>query len=212
MSGAQIQLAPIERTPIQSKTLESTLNADELACAEIVLARSISWLELAVIGLNLCPFAKAVHVKRKICWTISKASDVDALLADLRIAMLTLNEVPIEQLETTLLIHPYILADFADYNEFLALADALIVELDLDGVLQIASFHPDYCFADANPQDLSNVTNRSPYPMLHLLREESISSAVAIYPDANEIVERNQATLARLGSAKWETLAKRFTQ
>ncbi len=190
-------IAPIERNELES---------------ELILARSVAWLELAVIGLNLCPFAKAVHVKRKIGWTISKASDVEALLTDLRNALLALSEAPIEQLETTLLIHPYVLADFADYNDFLARADALIGELDLDGVLQIASFHPDYCFADANPQDLSNVTNRSPYPMLHLLREDSISSAVAIYPDANEIVERNQTTLARLGQAEWQTLAKRFTQ
>ncbi len=204
--------AKIDCAGIQLKTLQPRLGAGELVCEEIILARSTSWLELAVIGLNLCPFAKAVHVKRKIVWTISKASDVEALLADLRNALIALNEAPIEQLETTLLIHPYVLADFADYNDFLARADALISELDLDGVLQIASFHPDYCFADAQPQDLSNVTNRSPYPMLHLLREYSISSAVAIYPDANGIVERNQATLARLGPAKWQTLAKRFTQ
>ncbi len=179
--------------------------------SELIIPRSIAWLELAVIGLNLCPFAKAVHVKRKICWTLSAASDVDALLLDLRAALLDLNTTAIDQLETTLLIHPHVLADFADYNDFLALADALIVELELDGVLQIASFHPNYCFADAHPNDLSNATNRSPYPMLHLLREDSISTAVAIYPDANEIVERNQATLSRLGQAKWETLAKRFT-
>ena len=189
------------------------VSAIEPKAAELerVLARAIVWLEHAVIGLNLCPFAKAVHVKRKICWTISTASDVDALLADLRIALLALNAAPIEELETTLLIHPYILTDFADYNEFLALADALIVELALDGVLQIASFHPNYCFADAHPEDLSNATNRSPYPMLHLLREESVSNAVAIYPDADAIVAHNQATLARLGQAQWATLAKRFT-
>lgn len=189
-------------------------NAPESAQAEyeIILARSVAWLELAVIGLNLCPFAKAVHVKHKISWTISAASDTDALLSDLRTALLALVAAPIEQIETALLIHPFVLTDFIDYNAFLALADALIVELGLEGELQIASFHPDYCFADAHPSDLSNATNRSPYPMLHLLREDSISSAVAIYPDANAIVERNQATLARLGQAEWQTLAKRFTQ
>lgn len=180
--------------------------------SELILARSVAWLELAVIGLNFCPFAKAVHVKHKIRWTISAAKDTDALLHDLRAALLALVAVPIEQIETTLLIHPYVLADFIDYNAFLALADALVVELELDGVLQIASFHPDYCFADAQPLDLSNATNRSPYPMLHLLREDSISSAVAIYPDASSIVERNQATLLRLGQVEWETLAKRIAQ
>ena len=179
---------------------------------EVILARSIAWLEHAVIGLNFCPFAKAVHVKKKICWTVSVATDADTLLADLRGALLALARMPMEALETTLLIHPYILCDFADYNDFLALADALIVELALEGVLQIASFHPDYCFADARPQDLSNVTNRSPYPMLHLLREDSISNAVQIYADSDTIVARNQATLARLGWQEWQTLAERFAK
>ena len=177
---------------------------------ELILERSIAWLEQAVIGLNFCPFAKAVHVKKKIFWQLSNAGDIDTLLSDLRGALLALAAAPVEQIETTLLIHPYILVNFADYNEFLALADALIVELDLDGVLQIASFHPQYCFADAHPNDLSNATNKSPYPMLHLLREDSISDAVQIYPDAHTIVARNQATLARLGSEQWQTLAKRF--
>lgn len=177
---------------------------------KVILARSIAWLEHAVIGLNFCPFAKAVHVKKKICWRLSIASEIDALLSDLRDALLTLSAAPAELVETTLLIHPFMLTDFAEYNEFLALADALIAELDLEGVLQIASFHPDYCFADARSDDLSNATNRSPYPMLHLLREDSISDAVQIYPDAHAIVARNQATLARMGREQWQTLAKRF--
>ena len=179
---------------------------------ELVLAHSIAWLEYAVIGLNFCPFAKAVHVKKKIGWIVSVAADADTLLEDLRVALLELSGAPMETLETTLLIHPYVLSDFADYNDFLALADALIVELALEGVLQIASFHPNYCFADARPEDLSNVTNRSPYPMLHLLREDSISNAVQIYADADSIVARNQATLARLGWQEWQTLAQRFTK
>ena len=186
--------------------------ADTPDAHKVILARSIGWLEQVVIGLNFCPFAKAVHVKRKICWTISAALDIEALLADLCTALLELNAAPIEKLETTLLIHPYVLADFAGYNEFLAQADALIVELELEGVLQIASFHPNYCFADAHPKDLSNATNQSPYPMLHLLREDSISAAVQIYPDSDAIVTRNQSTLARLGREEWQTLAKRFAQ
>ena len=179
---------------------------------ELVMARSIAWLEHAVIGLNFCPFAKAVHVKKKICWVITLATNADALHSDLRAALLQLKRAPMTTIETTILIHPYVLRDFADYNNFLALADALIVELGLEGDLQIASFHPDYCFADARPQDLSNATNRSPYPMLHLLRENSISDAIQIYPDANSIVVRNQATLARLGQREWETLAKNFAK
>ncbi len=175
------------------------------------IAQTLAWLEHAVIGLNLCPFAKAVHIKNKIRWILSAAQDVDSLHSELRAALIELNSMPMDRVETTLLIHPNVLGDFIDYNDFLALADDLLIELELDGVLQIASFHPDYCFADARACDLSNMTNRSPYPMLHILREDSVSAAVQIYPDSNLIVARNQRTLAALGPAKWATLAKRFS-
>jgi uncharacterized protein len=177
-----------------------------------VITQTTAWLEHAVIGLNFCPFAKAVHVKGKIRWIVSAAKGVDCLLNALRAALIELTSTPITDVETTLLIHPWVLTDFVQYNNFLALADDLLTELALDGVLQIASFHPNYCFADAQPDDLSNATNQSPYPLLHILREESVSAAVQIYPDSNSIVARNQHTLATLGAAKWATLAKRFTK
>ncbi len=161
------------------------------------------WVERAVIGLNLCPFAKAEYVHGRICYTLSHALETAALLQDLRSAMLALQASDPTQCETTLLIHPHVLQDFLDYNDFLDEADALLVELGLDGVLQIASFHPQYQFADATQDDITNYSNRSPYPTLHLLREASVERAVAAFPDAEDIFERNMQTLRSLGHAGW---------
>lgn len=157
------------------------------------------WLQRAVIGLNLCPFAKAVQVKDQIRYVLSEATTPDTLLAELAAELLWLHEADPEVVDTTLLIHPRVLTDFYDYNDFLDQADAAIDALGLEGELQVASFHPDYQFADSDFDDVANCTNRSPYPMLHLLREESIDRAVEAFPDPDEIVERNIATLERLG-------------
>jgi uncharacterized protein len=172
------------------------------------IARTTGWLERAVIGLNLCPFAKAVHVKGQIRYVLSAAATPEALLQDLRRELSSLVETPAEQVDTTLLIHPHVLGDFADYNEFLADADQLLEDLELDGVVQVASFHPDYCFADGPSDDPANFSNRSPYPMLHLLREESVSRAVETFPDPAKIYERNIETLRALPRAE---LAKLLT-
>ncbi len=163
-----------------------------------------AWLEKAVIGLNLCPFAKAVHVKQQIRWVHSEAQDTEALLADLVAELQTLAAADPESIDTTVLVHPQVLTDFADYNDFLDLADAALVELELDGVLQIASLHPDYQFADTDIDDIGNFSNRSPYPTLHLLREDSVDRAVAAVPDAEHIYERNIATLEALGHDGWK--------
>jgi hypothetical protein len=165
-----------------------------------------AWLRKAVIGLNLCPFAKAVHVKQQIRWVQSQARDTEALLDDLVAELQTLAAADPELIDTTLLVHPLVLGDFADYNDFLDLADAALVELDLDGVLQIASLHPRYQFADTQIDDIGNYSNRSPYPTLHLLREDSIDRAVAAVPDAEHIYERNIETLEALGHAGWQRL------
>jgi hypothetical protein len=165
-----------------------------------------AWLQKAVIGLNLCPFAKAVHVKQQIRWVQSQARDTEALLDDLVAELQTLAAADPELVDTTLLVHPLVLGDFADYNDFLDLADAALVELDLDGVLQIASLHPRYQFADTQIDDIGNYSNRSPYPTLHLLREDSIDRAVAAVPDAEHIYERNIETLEALGHAGWQRL------
>ena len=164
------------------------------------------WLERAVIGLNLCPFAKAVVAKQQLRIVLSDASTPDALLAQLGEELLLLRDTPADQIDTTLLVHPDVLGDFLDYNDFVEQADALVEALELDGVLQVASFHPDYQFAGSEPDAVENFTNRSPYPTLHLLREDSVSRAVDAYPDPDAIIERNVATLRALGVDGWRKL------
>ena len=170
------------------------------------IALTRRWLERAVIGLNLCPFAKAVVAKEQVRFVLSDASTPEALLAELGEELLRLRDTPAEQIDTTLLVHPQVLGDFLDYNDFLDDADALVEELALDGVLQVASFHPDYQFAGSEPDAVENFTNRSPYPTLHLLREDSVSRAVDAYPDPDAIIERNVATLRALGVDGWRKL------
>ncbi len=157
------------------------------------------WLECAVIGLNLCPFAKAVYVKQQVRFALSDAELPEDLLEELAEELLRLRDTPSDEIDTTLLVHPRVLTDFLDYNDFLDRVDALIEALDLDGELQVASFHPHYQFADSEADDPGNCTNRAPYPTLHLLREASLDKAVAAYPDADVIVERNLETMAKLG-------------
>jgi hypothetical protein len=164
------------------------------------------WLERAVIGLNLCPFAKAVHAKGQVRWVLSDAQAPEALLETLGTELLLLRDASPEEIDTTLIVHPRVLGDFLDYNDFLEDADALVAELELEGVLQVASFHPGYQFAGTGPDDVENFTNRSPYPTLHLLREDSVSRAVEAFPDPDAIVDRNIETLRRLGRDGWNAL------
>ena len=170
------------------------------------IAATRRWLERAVIGLNLCPFAKAVHAKGQVRYVLSDAGTPQALLAQLGEELLLLRDTPAEEVDTTLLVHPGVLADFLDYNDFLDDADALVEALGLDGVLQVASFHPDYQFAGTRPDDIGNSSNRAPYPTLHLLREDSVERAVAAFPDPDAIVERNIETLRQLGADGWRKL------
>ena len=164
------------------------------------------WLERAVIGLNLCPFAKTVVAREQVRFVLSDATTPEALLAELGEELLRLRDTPAEQIDTTLLIHPQVLGDFLDYNDFLDDADALVEALALDGVLQVASFHPDYQFAGSAPDDVENFTNRAPYPILHLLREDSVARAVSAFPDPDAIVERNIETLRTIGADGWKKL------
>lgn len=177
----------------------------KLADAEIIAAMQ-QWLERAVIGLNLCPFAKAVHVKRQIRYVVSHATDADALLIELEAELARLRDTPAAAIDTTLLILPDMFADFIDFHFFQAEADALLARMDLEGVFQIASFHPQFEFSGSDPDDIANYTNRAPYPTLHLLREASIDRAAAAFPDAADIYERNIATLEQLGHAGWQAL------
>ena len=174
--------------------------------AETVLARTRRWLERAVIGLNLCPFAKAVHAKGQIRWVVSTATTPAQLLEELRSELVHLAQADPADVDTTLLIHPQVLDDFLDFNEFLGEVDAAVADLDLEGVLQVASFHPHFQFADADAGDITNATNRAPYPTLHLLREDSIDRAVAAFPHPESIYEANMATLRRLGPQGWSRL------
>ena len=171
-----------------------------------IIAATERWLERAVIGLNLCPFAKAVQVKKQVRYVVSDASTPEALLETLMDELQTLADADPEQIDTTLLIHPRVLTDFADYNEFLDVADAALEDMQLDGELQVASFHPQYQFADTDINDIGNYTNRAPYPILHLLREDSIERAVAAFPEAAEIFEKNIATMEGLGHEGWDAL------
>ena len=164
------------------------------------------WLEQAVIGLNLCPFAKAVHTRGQIRWVESSATDVKGLMSDLVHELQLLAAADPEAVDTTLLVHPQVLGDFLDYNDFLDLADAALEELGLIGALQIASFHPQYQFEGTEPDDVENLSNRSPHPTLHLLREDSVERAVAAFPDAESIYEKNIETLRALGAEGWERL------
>ena len=164
------------------------------------------WLERAVIGLNLCPFAKAVHARGQIRWVLSDATDTAALLEQLVLELQHLAAADPLVVDTTLIVHPGVLQDFLDFNDFLGLAEDTLADLDLEGVLQIASFHPDYQFAGAAPDDIANFSNRSPHPTLHLLREDSIARAVQAVPDAADIYERNIDTLDKLGLEGWRAL------
>jgi hypothetical protein len=176
---------------------------------DIVVAATRHWLTEAVIGLNLCPFAKAVHVKGQIRYAASDAVDMPAVLTDLEAELQTLIATDPQAIDTTLLILPRALGDFADFNDCLFFADRLIKQLRLEGIVQIASFHPAYQFEGSEPDDIENYTNRAPYPILHLLREDSIERAVQAVPDAEDIYERNQATLRRIGLAGWNAVMKR---
>jgi uncharacterized protein len=171
-----------------------------------IIAETRDWIEKAVIGLNLCPFAKVVYVNDRIRYCVSEAESQDALLADLSRELRALQAADPQTCETVLLIHPGVLSNFLDYNDFLDAADATVEALGLVGALQIASFHPHYQFAGSGPDDVENCTNRSPYPMLHLLRESSVERAAQANPDLNAIPARNAETLRRLGPEGWRRL------
>ena len=173
---------------------------------DAVLQQTRHWLEKAVIGLNLCPFAKAVYVKNQVRLVVSQARHADDLLEELDRELELLVATPDEQLDTTLLIHPTLFDDFLDFNDFLEVAEGVLDEHGLEGVIQLASFHPQFQFDGSEPDDIGNYSNRAPFAILHLLREESVERAVAAYPEAEAIFEKNVATLERLGHSGWKAL------
>ncbi len=172
----------------------------------IVIEDTQKWLLDAVVGLNLCPFAKSVVVKDMVRYRVCPSSQPADVLAMLRDELQHLAAADPDQLDTTLLIAPNALTDFLDFNDFLAECDAVLIDLELDGVLQVADFHPKYQFGGTDVDDVENFTNRTPYPTLHLLREASIDKAVEAYPDASLIFERNIEVLNKLGHEGWAKL------
>lgn len=164
------------------------------------------WLEKAVIGLNLCPFAKAPHVKNLVRISVSQAHHLDGFLEDLDRELQLLGDTPADELETTLLVHPTLFPDFDTFNQMLDIADAAVVDNGLEGIVQIAPFHPDFQFEGTDSDDIGNYTNRSPYPTLHLIREDSIAKAAQAFPDASAIFERNIALLEEMGHEGWDKL------
>ena len=164
------------------------------------------WLEKAVIGLNLCPFAKAVYVKNQVRLVVSQARHADDLLEELDRELDLLVNTPADEIDTTLLIHPTLFDDFLDFNDFLNVADALLEELGLEGDYQVADFHPQYQFGGTDVDDMGNFSNRAPYPTLHLLREDSIDRAVEAFPEAEAIFEQNIARLEQIGPSGWQAL------
>jgi len=166
------------------------------------------WLEEAVIGLNLCPFAKGVHVKGQVRYVVSDAHDEEALLADLEHELHALLAAAPEEVDTTLLIHPGVLGGFDEFVRFLDLVEVVLNMQRLQGVLQVASFHPQFQFEGTEPDDVTNATNRSPYPTLHLIREDSIDRAVEAFPEAEAIYEVNIATMEKLGAEAWAELQR----
>jgi hypothetical protein len=173
---------------------------------EEVLAQTRHWLEKAVIGLNLCPFAKAVYVKNQVRLVVSRARHADDLLEELDRELDLLVATPADEIDTTLLIHATLFEDFLDFNDFLEVADGVVEEHALEGVIQLASFHPHFQFDGTEPDDISNYTNRAPFAMLHLLREASVDKAVEAFPQADAIFEENIQTLEKLGHAGWKAL------
>jgi hypothetical protein len=175
---------------------------------DLELLRTQAWVERVVLGLRLCPFARAPHAEGRIRYVVTRAPEVEALIERLVAELELLRSEPPERIETTLLIHPHVLGDFDAYNQFLDTADAVVAALGLEGVVQIASFHPDYRFAGSDVDEIANATNRSPYPTLHLLREDSIARALAGVSRPEAIFEANIATMQRLGAEGWAALQR----
>lgn len=172
-----------------------------------ILAATRTWVQKAVIGLNLCPFANATVKKQRLHIQVSHATEPLALLDDLRTELRRLLDAAETDIETTLLVCPDTLADFLDFNDFLDTAETLLDELALHGIIQIASFHPHYQFAGTDAGDIENATNQSPWPTLHLLRETSIDRAVAAWgEDTDRLYENNMARLRAMGPEGWRQL------
>lgn len=199
MRSLNLLLKPRPASPTEGRQRPAALPPGALPAMQ-------RWLERAVIGLNLCPFAKAVHNKGQIRWVLSDARTPETLLLMLLEELQHLARTPARTTDTTLLVHPLVLQDFQDFNDFLVVAESAVADAGLEGVLQVAAFHPQFRFAGTRGNALGNNSNRAPYPTLHLLREKSVSRAVAAFPQAEAIFEKNIATLRKLGAEGYRRL------
>ena len=186
--------------------MSATVSALDATSPETVVQHTRAWVTRDVVGLNLCPFAKAPLIKGQVRFAVSDARDLPSLLLHLADELRHLAQAEPAETETTLLIHPHVLGDFTQFNQALDAVDSLVDALGLEGEIQVASFHPQYQFAGTDMHDVSNATNRSPYPTLHLLREDSIDRAVEAFPEPDAIIEANLRTLDALGTAGWAAL------
>lgn len=167
--------------------------------SQAILAESRRWVERVVLGLNLCPFAHEVVKEDRLRYLLSGATDLEGSLLELADEWRLLDRDP--AISTTLLVYPERYASFDEYLGFLALAEELLRMESREGVYQLASFHPEYCFSGTEPEDAGNLTNRSPFPMVHILREDEITRALERFPDPAKIPIRNQAICRKLGLA-----------
>ena len=179
---------------------------------DAVKAQTLHWLEQAVIGLNLCPFAKAAYAKNQVRVVVSSAKHLDAFLDELDAELLLLRDTPAAELDTTLLVHPHLFPDFLVFNDFLNIVDDVVAEHELEGVVQVVAFHPEFLFGGEDEADMSHYTNRAPFPILHLLREDSLSKAIDAHGDTEAIPQRNKAVLRDLGLEGWRKLIALGTQ
>jgi hypothetical protein len=190
-----------------SRILEPSHRIRAINHDDVIQATRV-WVQRAVIGLDLCPFAQSVYLGDRVRFKVSGQRSAAGLLEDLRQELMHLHTVSAEDCETTLLIHPWVLTDFIEFNDFLQICDAAVAELGLEGELQVASFHPQYQFAGTRADDIGNYTNRSPFPMLHVLREASVERALAAVTDPDAIYENNIRRLETLGIEGWHALWK----
>lgn len=172
--------------------------------SELIIRQTQNWIHSLIIKFNICPFAKREMTKGTVRFQVSFTAKEEAALTEIMSEIEALDQQ--REVETTLMIFPRLFTDFFHYLDFVDLAEQLLVESGYEGIYQIASFHPDYCFADVDFNDVSNYTNRSPYPMLHLLREESVEKAIDYYGDTSTIPEKNIATMQQLGLEKIQKL------
>ncbi|MEL0636361.1 DUF1415 domain-containing protein [Marinomonas sp. TI.3.20] len=177
---------------------------------ELVTTQTIKWVNDFIVGLNICPFAKREMERESVRFVVVRSKKSQVALEELMSEVHWLDEHP--ETETTIIVFPTLFSDFYRYLDFVDLAENIMFEQECEGVYQLATFHPNYCFSGAEPEDVSNYTNRSPYPMLHLLREASVEKAIEFYGDTDAIPERNIDVMEEMGKESLEKILSNSMQ